>query len=427
LEVIDLKELFYSVSSLEEVFAKLDSLNVKPGVEEVPIQQASGRVLAEDLRSPINVPHFRRAARDGYAIISKDTFGAGEENPVVLRLIGEVRAGQEEAPHVSPGQCVRVATGGLIPSGADAVVMVEYTIEKGGEVEVYRAVAPREHIIDEGRDIKRGSLILKKGVVLSPQDLGAIAATGAEKVKVCSKLKVAVASTGDELVRLGEKLKPGKIYDVNSVTLINAVRDSGGNPVYMGIIRDDREELIEALKKALATCDVVVFSGGTSKGPGDAVPSALREVFTPDFLIHGVAMKPGKPTVIAAYHGKPVFMLPGYPTSALLVYYIIVDPFIRKWSQLPRRELRKVKAKAAVKMFSEEGRHEFKPVKIILEDGELKAYPTATGSEAITTLSSTHGYVEIKVGQSFIEEGEEVTVTLLKPVNELEGGGERKP
>jgi len=413
------REIFYSVTSLKDLFSKLDKLNVTPPKVEVSVWEALGRVLAEDFRSPVNVPHFRRAARDGYAVVARDTFGAGEEEPVTLKVVGEVKAGDEQAPQVSEGTCVRVATGALMPDGADAVVMVEHTVEGEGHIKVYRAVTPGENIVEEGKDIRRGELVVKEGRVLSPQDVGAIAATGVEKVRVYGKLKVAVASTGDELVKLGEELRPGKIYDVNSVTLINAVRASGGEPFYMGIVRDNREAIIKVLRSALTTCDLVVFSGGTSKGPGDAVPSALRELEALDFMVHGLAMKPGKPTAVASHKGKPIFMLPGHPTSALLTYYVIVDPYIRKWSYLPPREGMEVKARAGVRIFSEEGRLEFKPVRLRKEENELIAYPTPTGSEAITTLTSTHGYIEIKANRSFIEQGEEVTVKLFRPIWEI--------
>lgn len=419
-----MKELFYSVTPLEELFAKLDKLNVSPLVEEVSVWDALGRVLAEDFRSPVDVPHFRRAARDGYAVVARDTFGAGEESPVTLRVVGEVKAGDEQAPRIGDGACVKVATGALMPEGGDAVVMVEHAVEGEGYVDVYRAVTPGENVVEEGKDIRRGALVVEKGRVLAPQDVGAIAATGADKVRVYGRLRVAVASTGDELVAPGGELKPGKIYDVNSVTLVNAVRASGGEPVYMGVMRDSREILLKALREALATCNVVVFSGGTSKGPGDAVPSALRDLGNLDFMIHGLAMKPGKPTAVASYKGKPIFMLPGYPTSALLSYYVIVDPYIRKWSHLPPREDMEIKARAGVKIFSEEGRLEFKPVRLKVEGGEVRVYPAPTGSEAITTLSSTHGYIEIKASQSFIEQGEEVTVKLFRPLREIRELGE---
>ncbi len=420
-----MRELFYSVASLDEVFAVLDRIDVKPPIVEVSVWRALSRVLAEDFRSPLDVPHFNRAAMDGYAVIAKDTFGAEEENPVTLKLMGEVKAGDEKAPMVFDGTCVRVATGALMPDGADAVVMIEYTVEGDGYVDVYRAVTPGENVVERGKDIRKGEVVVEKGRVLTPQDLGAIAVTGVERIKVYGKLKVAIASTGDELVALGGELKPGKMYDVNSVTLVNAVRFSGGEPVYMGVVRDNKEDLLNALKKALASCDVVIFSGGTSKGPGDVVPSALRELGSLDFMIHGIAMKPGKPTAIASCKGKPVFMLPGYPTSALISYYVIVDPYLRKWSRLPPRDGMEVRAKAATRIFSEEGRLEFKPVKLKVEGEKLMVYPAPTGSEAITTLSSTHGYIEIKAGQSFVDEGEEVVVKLFRPLWEIEGARER--
>jgi len=406
------RKSFYTLTSLEEVFQELSKINIERRVETVGINEAYGRVLAEDFFSPINVPHFRRAAKDGYAGKASDTFGAEEDEPKTLKLLGEIRAGEKDSQPVEKGGCIKIATGALVPEGADAVVMVEYTEEEENMVRVYRPVSPEENIIKIGRDIKEKQKILSKGTVLNIQDLGVLSATGVTEVKVYSKPRVTVASTGDEIVSPGAELEPGKIYDINSITITQAVKQSGGEPIYRGVIPDDKDELIRAIKYALETADIAIFSGGTSKGPGDTVPTALREVSRPDFLIHGVSIKPGKPTAIAAYNGKPVFMLPGYPTSALMVYYTIVDPHIRRWAGLPPKSRPQVKAITGRRIYPERGRVNFQAVQLKREGEELMAYPVPTGSEAITTLASSQGYIEIKPEIQFIEEGEEVVVYL---------------
>ncbi|MFB0560255.1 MAG: gephyrin-like molybdotransferase Glp [Candidatus Lokiarchaeia archaeon] len=404
---------FYTTTPLEEVFRELSKISIKRRIEEISLNEAFGRVLAEDFFSPINVPHFKRSSRDGYAVKANGTFGAEEDEPKVLKLLGEIRAGEKNAPPIVKGECVKIATGAIMPEGADAVVMVEYTDEEENQIRIYRPVSPEENVIKIGIDIEEKQKVLSKGTVLNIQDLGVLSATGVTEVKVYSKPLVTVASTGDEIISPRANLEPGKIYDINSITITQAVRQSGGEPIYRGVIPDDKDELVEAIKYSLENADVAVFSGGTSKGPGDAVPTALREVSKPDFLIHGVSIKPGKPTAIASYNGKPVFMLPGYPTSALMVYYTIVDPQIRRWAGLPPTSRPQVKATIGKRIYSERGRFNFQPVRLEHEKEELIAYPVPTGSEAITTLASSQGYIEIKPEIQFIDEGEEVTVYLF--------------
>lgn len=403
---------FYTTTPLEEVLRELSKINIRRKIEKVKINEALGRVLAEDFFSPINVPHFKRASKDGYAVKASDTFGAEENEPQTLKILGEIRAGEKSSRTVEKGGCIRISTGALIPEGADAVIMVEFTEEEESRVNVYRPVSPGENIIKIGGDIKEKQKILSKETILNIQDLGVLSATGATEVKVYSKPLVTVASTGNEILNPGAELEPGKIYDINSVTLTQAVRQSGGEPIYIGVIPDDKEELIKVIKYSLEKADIVIFSGGTSKGPGDTIPTALMEVSKPDFLIHGVSIKPGKPTAIASYNGKPVFMLPGYPTSALVVYYTIVDPQIRRWAGLPPASRLQVKAVAGMRIYSERGRFNFQPVRLEYGKGEIRAYPVPTGSEAITTLAATQGYVEIKPEIQFIEAGEEITVHL---------------
>ncbi|WXG41058.1 MAG: gephyrin-like molybdotransferase Glp [Candidatus Freyarchaeum deiterrae] len=401
---------FYTTTPLEEVLRELSKISIKRRIDEVSINEAFGRVLSEDFFSPINVPHFKRASKDGYAVKAIDTFGSEENEPKTLKVLGEIRAGEKSNLATEKGGCIKIATGALMPEGADAVVMVEFTEEEENQVRIYRPVSPEENVIKIGGDIKEKQKVLEKGTILNIQDLGVLSATGATEVKVYSKPLVTVASTGNEIINPGDNLEPGKIYDINSITITQAVRQSGGEPTYRGVIPDDKDELVKAIKYSLENADIAVFSGGTSKGPGDTVPTALHQVGKPDFLIHGVSIKPGKPTAVAAYNGKPVFMLPGYPTSALMVYYIIVDPQIRRWAGLPPRSRPRVKAIAGQRIYSERGRLNLQPVRLENEKGELRAYPVPTGSEAITTLASSQGYIEIKPEIQFIEKGEEVLV-----------------
>lgn len=403
---------FYITTPLEAVLQELSKINIKRKIETVKIDEALGRVLAEDFFSPINVPHFKRASKDGYAVKAGDTFGAEETEPKTLKIKGEIRAGEKSNLILEKGECVRISTGALIPEGADAVVMVEFSEEEENQVHIYRPVSPGENIIKIGGDIKENQKLLNKETILSIQDLGVISATGVTEVKVYSKPLVTVASTGNEIISPGTDLELGKIYDINSITITQAVKQSGGEPDYIGIIPDDKNELVKAIKYSLEKADIIIFSGGTSKGPGDTVPTALREAGKPDFLIHGISIKPGKPTAIASYNGKPVFMLPGYPTSALIVYYTIVDPQVRRWAGLPPVSRPQVKAIAGMRIYSERGRFNFQPVRLEHEKGEIKAYPVPTGSEAITTLASSQGYVEIKPEIQFIETGEKITVHL---------------
>ncbi|MGQ9720695.1 MAG: molybdenum cofactor synthesis domain-containing protein [Candidatus Jordarchaeum sp.] len=404
---------FYTTTPLEEVLRELSKISIERRTEKISINEAFGRVLAEDFFSPINVPHFKRASRDGYAVKASDTFGAEEDEPKTFELLGEIRAGEKSGPKTVVGGCVKIATGAPLPEGADAVVMVEYTEEEENQVRVYRPVSPEENVIKIGRDIKENQKLLSKGTVLNIQDLGVLSATGVTEVKVYSKPLVMVASTGDEIISPGTEMEPGKIYDINSITITQAVKQSGGEPVFRGVIPDNKNELIKAIRYALENTDIAVFSGGTSKGPGDNVPTALREVSKADFLIHGVSIKPGKPTAIAVYNGKPVFMLPGYPTSALMVYYNIVEPQIRRWAGLPPTSRPQSKAITGQRIYSERGRFNFQPVRLEHEKEGLIAYPVPTGSEAITTLAYSQGYIEIKPEVQFIPEREEVTVYLF--------------
>ena len=386
------------------------------GVEEVELLEAYNRVLAEDVKAPFNVPSFNRSIVDGYAVRAEDTFGADEEKPTRLKVVGKVNMGEAPSVTVKPGEAVEVATGAALPEGADAVVMVEYSSREADEVLIYRSVVSGENTMKIGDDIKEGEKILEKGEILGPRKIGVLAALGLIKVKVYKKPKVAVISTGPEIVKPGNSLPFGKVYDINSYTISAAVRECGATPINIGIVPDEKEEIEQAIKNALKIADAVITSGGVSVGPKDLIPKVLAEMGEPGVIVCGVAIKPGKPTTIAIIDEKPVFALPGQPTAALFVFHIFARPILRRMAGYSNREeIPSVKAFVGEKMFSARGRRTFIMVTLKREDsGRLVVYPVPKGlSGAITTLAKADGYVEIPESRQFLDLGEEVTVHLF--------------
>lgn len=411
-----MRKVFRQILTIEEAKKILFSrYKPVPEVEEVEILSATGRVLAEDVYSEISVPPFDRATMDGFAVRAEDTFSAEENNPVKLRVLGKIEAGDWVDAEINRGETFEVSTGAAIPKGANAVVMVEFTREANDFVEVYKAVAPGENVMFAGSDIMAGELILRKGTRLTHREIGVLSACGVGKVKVYRKPRVAVISTGNELADLHEELSRGKIYDVNSFALCSAVEENGGIAIRLGIVRDDEEEMKKAILKALSLADLVITSGSTSSGFGDRMYRVLEEVA--EILVHGIAVKPGKPTIIAIHDGKPIFGLPGYPVSALTIFELLVAPIIRELSGL-RVESKRIKAKLAVKVFSEIGRREFLPVHLVSGKEGFSAYPvTGSYSGAITALAFSDGIVEIPEEVVMLEENEVVDVKLFSEVN----------
>ncbi|MEM2080780.1 MAG: molybdopterin-binding protein [Candidatus Bathyarchaeia archaeon] len=386
------------------------------GGEEIALLDAYNRVLAEDVVASLNIPPFNRSTVDGYAVKAADTFGAEENQPVQLRICGSVSVGEQPKITVNQGEAAEIVTGAPIPEGADAVVMVEDTDRDGGLLRVYRAVTHDENVMKKGSDIKKGEVVLKAGQVLGASEVGVLAALGLTTAKVFKVPVVAVLSTGAEVTEPGKALLAGKIYDINAYSLSTAVRESGGMPVYLGVVPDDKTALRAALQQALASADMVVTSGGVSVGPKDLTPQTVAELGEPGLLVCGIAVKPGKPTTVALVGEKPVFALPGHPASALLMFHLLVRPVIQRMSGRTVLENKEVKALAGTRMFSARGRRTFVMVK--LKRDELKrlvAVPVETGaSGAITTLAKAEGFVEIPENQQFVDADEEVTVTLLK-------------
>ena len=389
------------------------------GVERVPLEQALGRVLGEDVRSSVDVPGFDRSNMDGFAVRSEDTYGASEEEPVALRLNKEtIPTGIAPVQEVVSGTATSIATGGMLPRGADAVVPVEHTDEGPQEdgrptVFVRQPRVPGAAVSFAGTDMGSGETVLFAGVRLTSRETGLLAAIGRAEVPVYRKPRVAILSTGDEIAQPGEEIRPGLVYDSNGRILSDAVIELGAEPLFLGAFRDDVAALRAALAKALEIADVVLLSGGTSKGEGDLNGIVVGEL-DPGIVVHGVALKPGKPICLAAQGTRPVVILPGFPTSAIFTFHEFVAPVIRELAGLPpdRREERI--ARLAVRQNSERGRLEYLLVGLVpREDGALAAYPMGKGSGSVTSFSRADGFLRIHRNTEIVEADTEVAVTLV--------------
>jgi putative molybdopterin biosynthesis protein len=389
-------------------------------VEEIRILDAYNRVLAEDITATLDIPPFNRSTVDGYAVKAENTIGADENRPTKLKVCGTVNAGEQPKITVSHGTAAEIVTGAPIPEGADSVVMFEQTERKDATVYIYSAVSKDENVMKAGADIRKSETVLKARQHLGSREIGVLAALGMVKAKVYTVPHVAVLSSGAEVAEPGEKLAAGKIYDINAYSLSVAVQESGGRPVYLGVFPDDIDKMQKALKQALASADMVITSGGVSVGPKDIIPRTLDSIGSPGVIICGIAIKPGKPTTVALIDGKLVFSLPGHPTSALLVFHLLVRPIIQNMAGIKEDKGVKIKALSSMRLFSAKGRRTFIMVKLKREkSGRFIAEPVPTGlSGAITTLAKADGFVEIAENQQFIDKDEEVIVHLFKGLSE---------
>ena len=397
---------FLKVVPLEKALEVINSFPLEPRVEKVPLGEALGRVLAEDIVSPVNVPPFDRATVDGYALRAEDTFMASESEPVRLKVVGEINAGDTPEIELKSGESVYISTGAPLPKGADAVIQFEDVDREGDGVIIYKPAYPGLGVMKAGADIPRGKLLLRRGMRLTFKETALLSAVGMAEVPVFRKPKVAVISTGNEVVLPGKELKQGQIYDINGRAIADAVRELGGEAFFLGIARDDRESLKALIEKGIECCDMVILSGGASGGIRDLTNSIIEELG--EVRIHGIAIQPGKPTVIGLIDGKPVFGLPGYPTSCLTNFTLLVAPLLRKLIGR-ESEVRKVGKKLAHKVFSVKGRRQFLPVRI---DGD-KAVPILKGSGAVTSFIDADGFIEVPENVEILEAGEEVEVTFF--------------
>lgn len=398
---------FKSLLSVNEAL-KILLDNVRPieRTEEVELLDLVGRVSVEDIVADANVPPFRRSAMDGYAVIAQDTFGATDANPIKLECIDKVLAGETTDKVVTKGYCIEIATGAMMPDGADCIVPVEYTNRKGNIVEIVRPFAPQSNVSHEGVDVKKGEVVVRKGEVFTPGRVGVLAALNKKTAKVFAKPVVSVIPTGKEIAPLGSELKKGQVYDINSYTMTTLLKQNGVKPILHDIVPDEYEPLEKAVLEHLDS-DLVIIIGGSSVGERDINIDVFQN--HGDILFHGVQLKPGKPTLAGIIKDKLVINLPGYPTSCLTAGYIFITPIVRKMAHLPPIKKKTVKAKLQRKIVSRLGRHQIFTVKI--KDGV--AIPAFKESGAITSIAWADGYIEIPYNVDLIEEGDEVEVVMF--------------
>lgn len=383
------------------------------GSERVALTQLLGRVLAEDVESSIDVPSFDRSNVDGYALMAEDSFGASEEEPRRLMLNDEELAtGVMPTQEIVRGRATVIATGAMLPRGADAVLMVEHARVKDRSVWLTRPVAPGANVSFAGTDVARGELVLRRGTSLTARETGLLAAIGRPDALVVRRPRVGIVSTGDEILGPGEPARPGAVYDANATLLADAVRELGGEAILLGIVGDEEEALEEVFERGLAEADMLLVSGGTSKGAGDLSYKVLSRR-SPGIVVHGVALKPGKPICLGGVGETPVAILPGFPTSAIFTFHEFVAPVLRTMAGRAETERGSIEAKMAVRVNSERGRTEYLLVGLMPSSGGLAAYPMGKGSGSVTTFSRADGFLSIPRQQEYVEQGERVEVTLL--------------
>jgi molybdopterin molybdotransferase len=404
------KQGFGKLATVKEAFLIIEQIVKKMETESVPIEKANGRIIADDIISKIDVPHFRKSAMDGFAVIATDTFSASNTKPKTFKIIESVTAGVLPKKDIKGGECIEITTGAPLPKSADAVVMVENTEKNGNQIVVYKSSAPGENIINIGSDIKKGTIVFEKGTLLNPRYLGVIAATGTDKISVMKKPTVAYFSTGNEILKIGEKLSDGRIFDINSVTVVELLRNYGFDVTFLGVIPDSLDEIRKALLKKIDEVDLVILSGGSSLGGEDYMVEAVNSLGK--VYVHGIAAKPGKPVLIGEVKGKLIIGLPGYPTSALSNVYTLVLPALYRMMDSEFKTV-KVQVKLSRKIASTIGRYEFLSVKLVYENKVCIAVPVMKGSSAITTMAESDGYICIDENTEVVNKDELVEVNLF--------------
>jgi molybdenum cofactor synthesis domain-containing protein len=426
------RKQFRDLAAPETAREAIASLDLVPDPETVPLREARGRVLAERIDAELDVPGFDRASVDGYALKAADTFGADEADPADLTLVGEVHAGAEPGVEIAAGECAEISTGAVLPPGADAVAMVERTdLSDDGSVLVRASLAPGDHVMFAGADISAGERALGPGTVITPREIGLLSAIGIDDVPVRGTPTVGIVSTGDELVRPGDELDSaaGQIHDVNSYTTATAVEDAGGEAVLYPHAGDDYDAMESALRAAAEECDLVLSSGSTSASAVDVIYRVIEDAG--HLLLHGVAVKPGKPMLVGRLAGSAYIGLPGYPVSALTIFRVFVAPVIRRAAGRPEPETATVEGRMAQRERYSEGRLRYMPSGLVTDGaGEMLVYPVDKGSGATTSLVEADGVVAVPPDIEYLEEGEPVEVQLFSPEvrpPSLFGAGEDDP
>jgi len=383
--------------------------------ETVPIEEAYSRIVCENIIAPEDLPGFERSTVDGFAVRASDTFGAKESSPAYLNLKGDIPMGAIPNFALSKGETASIATGGMLPEGADAVVMIEHVnIISDDLIEVLRAVSPGENVIFKDEDVRKGEIVIKAGHRLKPQDIGALAGLGIKEIKVTKKPVVSIILTGDEIVPHTEKVMKGKVRDVNSFTLAGLSYENGAIPLKMGIVKDEYTQIKEIVQKAYALSNLILITGGTSAGVKDLTAKVIDELGSPGVLFHGASIKPGKPIIGGVCKGKPVFGLPGHPVAVYICFEIFVKPVIEHMLGLTDKKFRKtISARISRCIHSQAGREDFIRVSIEEKNGELWAMPLLSKSGLIMSLVMADGIAHIPSDLIGIEEGEKISVEII--------------
>jgi molybdopterin molybdotransferase len=403
---------FFKVTDLKKVL-KYASDFPRVGTEEVPLSEADGRVLAQDIYADVDLPDFRRSTMDGYAVRASSTFGASEANPAYLSVIGSVIMGESPAFSMGIGQAAGISTGGMLPEGADSVIMIEHTeAVDHTSIEVYRSVAPGQNILEKGEDISKSAVLVSGGKRLRAQETGLLAAFGQNKVRVYKKPVIGIISTGDEIVTINELPGPGQIRDINMYTLSGLVKKTGAKPQTFGIVRDDFNDLLRKCNLALDETDMVLISGGSSVGTRDFTIEVLTALSDAQILVHGISISPGKPTILAKSRHHAIWGLPGQVVSAMVVFEVVVKPFIEQISGLSIEHKKnfKLSARLSRNISSSQGRADFIRVRLNEKNGVLWAEPILGKSGLINTMVKAHGLIEIGVNTEGLDKGAEVEV-----------------
>ncbi|MEJ2167991.1 MAG: molybdopterin molybdotransferase MoeA [Desulfobacterales bacterium] len=405
---------FFKVKTIDQALEYRRLFSPMP-TENISLTESIGRILATDIRSDIDLPDFSRSIMDGFAVKGASTFGASEGNPAYLTVAGTVAMGESADISLGPGEAVRISTGGMLPPGADSVVMVEHTSAiDDTTIEVYRSVAPGQNMVAVGEDIKKGEIVLAAGRRIRPQEAGMLAALGNHKVLVYKKPIIGIISTGDEIVPVDEAPGPGRIRDINTYTLSGLIQESGASPVQFGIVHDDYNALLEQSSRAISQCDMVLVSGGSSIGARDFTIEVIAAMQDAAILFHGISISPGKPTILAKIKNKAFWGLPGHVVSAMIVFARIVTPFIeyiggcsapaKNW-RLPARLTRNIA--------SAQGRVDYIRVRLVQKEGTLQAEPILGKSGLINTMVKADGLIEVGMNTEGLDRGAEVEVILL--------------
>lgn len=406
---------FFKVTDLKQT---LNYISDFPSVEtkEVLLYEAVGRILAVDITSNVDLPDFVRSTMDGYAVRALSTFGATEGNPAYLSLKDSVVMGESPVFSIEPGEAARISTGGMLPDGADSVVMIEYTeVIDSTTIEVHRSVAPGQHVVQIGEDIKKGDAMLLRGKRLRPQEVGLLAALGKEMVKVYRKPVIGIISTGDEVVPVDRVPGPGQIRDINSYTLSSMVQEAGCIPLTFGIVQDNFDALYEKCALALSRSDMAIISGGSSVGVHDLTTETLSSLPDSNILVHGVSISPGKPTILARVCNKAFWGIPGHAVSAMIVFATVIQPFIEHIGGLSLRHRRELKLPALLSrnISSAQGRTDYIRVRLIKKDGVLLAEPLLGKSGLLNTMIKADGLIEIGINTEGLNRGDTVSVIPL--------------